>query len=142
MATKETGEQKLLKIIESQKLEESKLAVAGASPAAVQVAAAVKASGLGAPSFPSFFNPILDLLKGKSSGSARDAFGLKATNKFLVILTALMAIFFAVNIIHDTKVMKKGIVFSVDTSGLSSEIASAMKAPKDLSEYLTVIGKR
>ena len=57
MATKETGEQKLLKIIESQKLEESKSAVAGAAPAAGQVAAALKGSGPAPRSFPPLFHP-------------------------------------------------------------------------------------
>lgn len=141
---KETAEQKLLKIIETQGggAQAAAQAAPGASArdaeAAAQIASAVKSSGLPPISLDAVFAPILALLKG---GAAAPSFGIREINNLLMGTVAVLVSLFIFNIFSGTRMLKAKVDFDVsgETVKRSESFIPQMKA---FSVYLANIGER
>ena len=147
-AKKETGEQKLLRLIE----EKDKPSEGGASSVAPGAAApgahvdgiAQSVKGLGLPPFniPLFLAPIIGLLQGKGSGGspANLSFGLKDINNFLVIVVLIISAFFISTIVGGLRGKGK-MTFKVSTK-IAEDEPIGVPEPVDVAFYLEKISER
>ncbi|MFH1360047.1 MAG: type II secretion system protein N [Candidatus Omnitrophota bacterium] len=163
MAKKETAEQKLLKIIESQGQQEQAAQAQQApqtpqspqaqpqpqaSPApqsqdaAQQVAQAVKGTGLPPLNLPSFLSPLMDLLKGKPPQfPASLSLGLKEINHLLGVIVMVTAVILTINVIKDFKSVKGKVIFEVDQNQ-KGQMIMALLPIKQISDYLENFKRR
>lgn len=136
MDKSETGEQKLLKIIEGQG---SAAAAAGgpqtAAPSAAQIAAAVKGSGIA-------FNPsaLLNPLSGIFSGKLKLHFGLREINILLIGGFVFVLAMLTMNLLASMKSGSSKVELSEEAP--TQGIASLVLSVKQLPDYLKLIQKR
>ncbi len=143
MAQKETGEQKLLRIIESQqKPEGTEQAADATSPAAAVAAASVKSLGLPSMGLPPVFSQVLDLFKGKTAvGGSKEAFGLKQINMVLGVLVVIVLFIFFMTLANGIGANQKRVSIKVDSKIAATPANWTITYPSP-SQYLDVIKTR
>ena len=136
--SKETAEQKLLKLIETSS---SQPATAGTTPqqdVAKQMAQAVQGGN--------FHFELPAALRFLSSGSAGSGvgnppFGLREFNRMLLYSLIAVLVFLGMDLLTGMKSLERKIVFSVDPN-VSKKLFSVIPPVKDLASYLSPIETR
>jgi hypothetical protein len=141
--TKETAEQKLLKLIEATESQgkpaEASSAAAASSQEAQRVLRSVTGIGVSSVGLPSFLQNIFAVFKGQPKGPM--VFGLKEINKILLMCIVFVVIFFTMDFMNGMKISQKEFRFLV---GKSIEVAGESFLPvfRDLKEYVTATARR
>jgi len=140
---KETAEQKLLKIIESQgAAETSSNQSSPGQDLAQQVASSVKGVGLPPVSLPSVLAPLMGLLKGLTPGkSTGTPFGIREINKLFMLAIGVVCFLFVANVLGGMKMMNQKITFHL-TSQAKNFSDDFIPSLVDISDYLENIKRR
>lgn len=143
MAKKETAEQKLLKIIESQNAAEqpSSTQASPGQEVASQVASSVKGLGLPCLALPPVLAPLLGLLKGLTLAKSGVPFGFREINKLFILAIAVVCVFFVANVLGGMKLLHQKITFAIgsQTESFSEDFVPPLL---DLAAYLENIKRR
>ncbi len=134
----ETGEKKLLKIIENP----GAPAAPQGQAVAQKVSEAVKSSGLPPLALPSFLSPLVSLITGKFLASPSGMnFGLKEVNKLLALGVLAVVFLFTINMATGLKSLRSKIDFNLEAAVSQNTNGLLMKA-QDLTKYLMSIQRR
>ncbi len=139
---KETGEQKLLRLIEEQggdapAVEAEKEEASGEMEAAA-VATSVKGLGLPGLNLP----PALEgLFSGLRSGSGRPSFGMREVNNLLLAALMVVCLLFVWNIVNGLRYTRQEIAVSRD-EGSKGSMQIAVPSSPDVSLYLSLLEHR
>lgn len=152
---KETAEQKLLKIIESNKDEpkegEQPSSEASpppaqtpspqSSPVAERVAASVKGGGISELGLPAVLDPLLGIFK--RLGISPKAFGLKEANKIIAVVAVAMCIVFVLTLRGGMMSAKKGVTVDIDVDEVAgTTAASVIPQYMQIAAYLDSVKRR
>ena len=144
MTKKETAEQKLLKIIESQGTSDTSSSgqTASGQQVAQQIASNVKGTGLPAFSIPSVITPVLGIFKGLvSSKSSGAPFGIREINRLFLLAIVAVCFIFVANILGGMKLVNQKITFNL-TSSEKNFSDNFIPSLADISAYLENIKRR
>ena len=141
--SKETAEQKLLKIIEGSDAQKAAAAVSSKTIASVQeVAASVKASGLPSFSIPDFIQSIKDLMLGKKTDDKTPGkFGLRELNRVLITVIIICCIVLVKNFTSGVEFSKQEIDLAVDNQ-IARLSENLLPKAKEVSQYILSMAKR
>lgn len=137
---KETAEQKLLKIIETQGGGTTPAPGASVQDAQVarQIASAVKGSGLPPISLDSVLGPLLAFFKGGAPGMQ---FGIREINNVLLGVVVLLTGLFMLNMFSGARMLKAKVNFNISADSIKSS-ENFIPQMKAVSDYLANIGQR
>ena len=134
--SKETAEQKLLKLIEASSPGATVVQPSGQEVAS-QMAQAVRGQSPAA-SMPGFLRSILGFGK---SGSSAFAFGLREINHVLLGIIAVIFVFLGIDFLNGMKSLQKKIDLAVDNNRAKTS-SNIILAAKSLEDYLSPIENR
>ena len=134
--SKETAEQKLLKLIESSSPESG--AAASGEVVAQQIAQAVRGQGFSGLEIPAFVRSLLGFTK-TSSGSPGFSFGLKEINYLLGLIIIAVFVFLLVDFVNGLKLLQKknDLVIDANTAKTPSNIILPVKNFSDYTFFET-----
>ena len=133
--TKETAEQKLLKLIETSSSQPATAGTTHQQDVAKQMAQAVQGGSF------HFELPAALQFLSFSRGAGNPPFGLKEFNRMLLYSMIAVSVFFAMDLLTGMKSLERKIVFSVDPN-VSKKLFSVIPPVKDLASYLSPIETR